>query len=63
MYSFDMTREIYGKITLKAYKLENDPLNLTVSLNKLIHKGYKFDAVVNTLKLFFVQTPNERMIH
>ena len=32
-------------------KFKNDPLKQFDPLNKLIHKGYKFDVVVITLKL------------
>ena len=44
----------YGIITYKAYKFKDDPMNVNITLNKLIHKGFKLDVVVKTLKLVFV---------
>ena len=50
----------YGNIKYKAYKFKNDPLNLTVPLNK--RKGYKFDIVVKTLNIVFVGTDINKLI-
>jgi len=35
------------------HKFKNNSLKLTIPLNKLIHKGYRFDVVVRTLKRFY----------
>jgi len=53
----------YGNITYKAYKFKHDPLKLIDPLNKLIHKGYKFDVVVRTLKLVFTDTNIDNLIN
>jgi len=52
----------YGNISYKAYKFRNDPLKLTIPLNKLIHKGYRFDIVVRTLKLVLIGINIEALV-
>ena len=44
-------------IAFKAYKLKND------QLNKLIHKGYKFDVVVIALKLVKKEIKTEYILN
>ena len=56
-----MTRNIIFYVFLellhiKLTNFKNGLFNLTVPFNKLVHKGYKFDVVVKTLKLVFVGT-------
>ena len=43
----------YGNIVYKAHKFKKCPSNLTDHLNRLIHKGYKFNIVVKSLNLVF----------
>ena len=44
----------YGNIVYKAHKFKKCPSNLTDHLNRLIHKGYKFNIVVKSLSLVFM---------
>ena len=44
----------YGNIVYKAHKFKKCPSDLKNYLNRLIHKGYKFDIVVRSLNLVFV---------
>ena len=63
MQSFGKTRDIksyfHGNIKYKANKFKNHSLNLTVPLNKPIHK---FDVVVKTLKPNIVGTDINKLI-
>ena len=43
----------YGNIVYKSYKFKNRILDMSDSLNKFIHKGYKYDIIINTLRLVF----------
>ena len=44
----------YGNIVYKAHKFKKCPSDLKNYLNRLIHKGYKFDIVVRSFNLVFV---------
>ena len=43
----------YGNIVYKSYKFKNRTLDISDSLNKFIHKGYKYEIIINTLRLVF----------
>lgn len=43
-------------LPIKHINSKNNSLKLTIPLNKLIHKGYRFEVVVRTLKLVFIGT-------
>ena len=43
----------YGNIVYKSYTFKNRILDMSDSLNKFIHKGYKYEIIINTLKLVF----------
>ena len=45
----------YGNIVYKSYKFKNRILDMSDSLNKFIHKGYKYEIIINTLKLVFTK--------
>ena len=50
-------------LLIKLINFKNDPLRLIGPLNKFIHKGYKFDVVVRTLKLVFTDTNIDNLIN
>ena len=53
----------YGNIVYKAYKFKNRPNELIKPLNKLIHKGYKFNIVVVSLSRVFFGKDIDHLIN